>query len=150
MLLAIASLPIAYTLTHIVQFSNHFLHLCIFLLNSIMSYTKNLYDTCQYNSVLNQSVAPIWYILNPIKYEHCRKCRIEKGIIGGQNVSHIDANLVDIENDLRGQTRFYSRCPSNKFLPGKTPSPTLHLRSCQLFDYPEIPKEPPMPRMGCR
>ena len=41
----------------------------------------------------------------PLKYESCSKCRVELGVVGGNNVSIIRGNLVDLENDLRGQTR---------------------------------------------
>ena len=37
---------------------------------------------------------------------------MELGIVGGTGVSQIKGNLVDLENDLRGQTRSASQCPS--------------------------------------
>ena len=76
-----------------------------------MSSNRLIYDTCAYKKTLDESVGPLSYLLNPIKYENCNKCRMELGIVGGSNVSHIRGNLVDLENDLRGQTRGASLLP---------------------------------------
>lgn len=75
------------------------------------------YDECQYNFSLHQSVAPIGYVLDPIKYRHTHLCRPQLGIVGGTAVSHVDANLVAVENDLRGQTRPSTKCPDFKYTP---------------------------------
>ena len=55
--------------------------------------------------------------MDRMKYENCNKCRNEFGLLGGANVSHIKGNLVDLENDLRGQTRPNTRCPDKKYKP---------------------------------
>ncbi len=127
-----------------------------------MSFNKLKYDTCAYKKDLDQSVGPLSYILNPIKYENCNKCRHEFGLVGGSAVSHIRGNLVDLENDLRNQTRPASSCPSKKFQPISgnkinieasqcssarsidiTP---MHLSPCQMIRYPAIPL-PPAPKI---
>jgi hypothetical protein len=133
-----------------------------------MSYTRSAYDACAYSSALNQSVAPLAYVLDPIKFEHCRKCRMEMGIVGGTAVSHIsERQLVDLEADLRGQTRPLTRCPQYLYTPSPagqlTPSieyikpvthPRLegtmrHLPACQLFRTLETPVEPSLPKFSC-
>ena len=76
-----------------------------------MSFNRLSYDTCEYRKTLDQSVSPLSYILNPMKYENCNKCRMELGIVGGSNVSQIAGDLVLLESDLRGQTRPASKCP---------------------------------------
>ena len=38
-----------------------------------MSYNRLRYDQCAYKSELDQSVGPLEYILNPMKYENCQK-----------------------------------------------------------------------------
>ena len=78
-----------------------------------------MYDSCAYNADLHQSVAPLSYILDPVRYENCNKCRVEFGVVGGTAVSHVNGNLVDLENDLRGQNRPNTHCPAYKFLPPK-------------------------------
>jgi len=123
-----------------------------------------IYDSCSYKKELEQSVAPIQYILDPIKYENCQKCRPELGIVGGTAVSHIKGNLVDLENDLRNQNRPNTKCPSYKWVPNEKlqgkeyikpvqhpeiDSSMLHLPSCQMQRFPEVPYPPPMDLYKC-
>jgi len=124
-----------------------------------MSSNRLTYDKCAYRAALQQSVGPVDYMLDPIKYEHCKKCRMELGIVGGTAVSHINGNMVDLESDLRGQTRTGTRCAQYKYIPSAgtmlqsknpiscQPGPEIdtslkHLESCQMVDYQEVPREP--------
>ena len=127
-----------------------------------MSYNRLSYDQCAYQTTINESVGPLEYLLNPMKYENCQKCRHEFGLLGGTNVSHIKGNIVDLENDLRGQTRPTSKCPSKKYAPScsktlnipgnhcnsqRTVDLTpLHLAPCQMIRYPAMPL-PPQPNL---
>ena len=126
-----------------------------------MSANRLSYDECSYKQSLFQSVAPVNYTLDPVKFEHKDKCRMELGTVGGTNVSHIRGNLVDLENDLRGQRHPSTKCSMYKYKP---PSDNVlkseeyikpvahpdidismqHLGSCQMFDYKPVPKEPEM------
>jgi hypothetical protein len=72
------------------------------------------YDECSYRQALAQSIAPINYTLDPLKYEHTGKCRPDINIVGGTHVSHINGNLVDLENSLRGQTVPVTHCSQFK------------------------------------
>lgn len=123
-----------------------------------------IYDDCAYKKNLQQSAAPIQYILDPIKYESCNKCRPELGILGGTAVSHIKGNLVDLENDLRNQNRPSTKCPSFKWLPNEKlqgkeyikpvqhpelDTTKLHLKSCQFQNYPQVPLPPKMDLYQC-
>ena len=65
-----------------------------------MSSNKLIYDECEYNARLRESLGPLKYIINPIKYEHRHKCRMELGVVGGTAVSHVKGNLVDLETEL--------------------------------------------------
>lgn len=128
-----------------------------------MSFNRLKYDECSYKSEITQSVNPLNYILDPIRYEHCNKCRPEFGIVGGTAVSHINGNLVDLENDLRNQTRPNTHCPLYKYLPNERKGKEyikpvehpeldhtkLHLKSCQLFDYKPLPHQPPLNISSC-
>lgn len=122
------------------------------------------YDTCAYEKSLHQSVTPLQYVLDPIKYENCQKCRMELGIVGGTAVSHIKGNLVDLENDLRNQNRPNTHCPSYKFNPkeelrGKEyikpvqhphiDDNMVHLKSCQMIDYKPVPYPPELNLFQC-
>lgn len=130
-----------------------------------MSMNRLRYDTCAYSQALSQSVSPIEFILDPIKYEHCQKCRMELGVVGGTAVSHIQGNLVDLENDLRGQNRPNTHCPCYKHIPTNGPiqgkeyikpvqHPAIdtrmqHLRPCQMINYGPVPLEPQMNLYKC-
>ena len=120
------------------------------------------YDTCAYSKRLEESVAPIGYVIDPIKYEHCGKCRVELGTVGGTAVSHVNGDLVDLENELFNITRPATRCPQYlhhplkpgepihsdiQVHPGRRPNRPvdtrmLHLRPCQMVTYPEVPHPP--------
>jgi hypothetical protein len=140
-----------------------------------MSFNRLRYDDCAYNKELTESVGTLSYILDPSRYENCNKCRMELGIIGGTNVSHIQGNLVDLETDLRGTTRMSSKCPTKKYanncpksedmtscqpdsivLPGNAGNKTrrvdtsfVHLPACQMIRYKPIPLEPEMVPVLC-
>ena len=126
------------------------------------------YDTCAYAKSLGQSVAPLDYMLDPVRYEHCGKCRPELGLVGGTAVSHVKGNLVDLENNLFGIDRPNTRCPDFKFLPPGRDGvvqgreyikpvnhpridtrPTQHLRPCQMHDFPAVPAAKHAPQFQC-
>ena len=81
-----------------------------------MSSNRLSYDTCEYKQRLNESVGPLQYMLNPMRYENCNKCRMDLGVVGGTAVSHIKGNLVDLETDLFGITRNNSLAPNNHYM----------------------------------
>jgi len=124
-----------------------------------MSSNRLIYDSCAYEKRLDESVGPLSYLLNPMKYENINKCRHELGLVGGTDVSQISGNLVDLESDLRGQTRMNTDCPNKKFNPSnggitnnkinisgnysnnkRTIDTTIvHLPPCQMIRYKPIP-----------
>lgn len=131
-----------------------------------MSWSRLSNDSCAYAKTLNQSVHPLSYYLDPIKYENNNKCRNELGLLGGTNVSHVGGNIVDLENDLRGQTREISKCPSREHHPTNTsyikrtnqykPSHSgislnnpQHLKSCQMNTYKHVPLPAPLSVSSC-
>lgn len=125
-----------------------------------MSFNRTIYDTCAYNQNLQESVSTLSYVLSPFRYEHKDKCRHQLGFIGGTAVSHIKGNLVDLDSELRGQTRIISKCGSNQYVPtddgiiknDKTePIDTnmLHLPACQSIMYREVPLPPKMQYNHC-
>lgn len=127
---------------------------------------RTIYDSCAYEQTLSQSLAPLDYVLNPIKYQHNSKCRMELGLVGGTSVSHVSGNMVDLENDLRGANRPSTQCPAYKYLPsdGKTLQgkeyikpvnhPVIdttmnHLPSCQMISYGSVPFVPMNESYSC-
>lgn len=129
-----------------------------------MSSNRLIYDTCAYNKTLNESVGPLSYVLNPMKYENCNKCRNELGLVGGTAVSNIRGNIVDLENDLFGITRVASGCPSYKYHPSANNTIVTrsscgkqriidtrmhHLPSCQMINYRKVGQPSPMNLESC-
>lgn len=125
-----------------------------------------IYDSCAYTKQLGESVAPLDYILDPVKYEHCNKCRIELGLVGGTAVSHVSGNLVDLENNLLGIDRPNTHCPTYKHEPrddhkvqGKeyikpvchpaVDTKMRHLPKCQMHDFPGVPLPVHAPPFTC-
>ena len=139
-----------------------------------MSSNRLMYDTCEYQTRLNENVGTLEYMLNPMRNENCNKCRMELGTVGGTNVSHVKGNLVDLETDLFGITRKASLCPVKKFSSAcakgnmancqpenivingencgqKTVIDTtpLHLRSCNMIKYKPTPMPPKPDYSNC-
>jgi hypothetical protein len=124
------------------------------------------WDQCAYSKAVAESVAPVDYMLDPVKFEHCDKCRNELGLVGGTAVSHIAGNLVDLENNLFGIDRPSTKCPNFMYLPRndltlqgmeyikpvchpKIDTSLHHLKSCQINDYPSIPYPHHTPAFKC-
>ena len=125
-----------------------------------MSFNRSKYDTCSYKQNLQNNVSTLSYILSPINWEHQDKCRHQLGFVGGTSVSHIKGNMVDLESELRGQTRYVSKCGTNLYVPtedgiiknDKTePINTnmLHLPACQSIMYRSVPLPPKMTFNNC-
>ncbi len=126
-----------------------------------------IYDSCAYSYKMGESLAPADYMLDIAAHEHCDKCRVELGIVGGTAVSHVAGSLVDLENDLRGANRPNTRCPAFKYLPsmdgfvqGKEyikpvchpkvdTSMSHHLKPCMFTEYPIIPPAPEQIQFRC-
>lgn len=130
-----------------------------------MSFNRLSYDDCSYKSELAQNVSFLSYMMDPIRYEHCSKCRVETGVVGGTAVSHVKGNMVDLENNLFGIDRPSTHCPAYKYIPTDGPvqgkeyikpvqhpkidTTMSHLKSCQLFDTLSVPHPPQMNLFQC-
>ena len=131
-----------------------------------MSWTRVHTDSCNYKQSLSENVSQLSYLLDPIKFEHCSKCRHELGIVGGTAVGVPNGNMVDLENNLMGIDRPNTRCPSYKYVPSETAivqgkeyiKPVDHpsvdttmkqLRPCQMFSYHDTPQPPLVSTSSC-
>lgn len=120
-----------------------------------MSFNRLKYDTCEYQQELKQSVGTLSYVMSTLPFENCQPCRHELGLVGGNAVSGIKGNMVDLESDLRGQTRILTKCPTRKYTPSNdgfihndmtNPINTqpMHLPACQMISYKRVPAPPPL------
>ena len=125
-----------------------------------MSFNRTKYDNCSYTTDLKSNVDTLGHILSSYRYEHKDKCMHQLGFVGGTAVSHIQGNLVDLDSELRGQTRILTRCPTNKYVPSddnvikndKTEpinTQMKHLPTCQSIMYRSIPLPPPVNMNYC-
>lgn len=132
-----------------------------------MSFNRLSYDNCSYKTNLGDQVSQLSYLLDPVKFENCSKCRHELGIIGGPAVSQIRGNLVDLESDLFSITRPQTSCPELKYLPRsdnkiitneiykpnchrEIDTNKVHLRPCQMINYSQdVPQPPAMQKFSC-
>lgn len=80
------------------------------------SSNKLMYDCCEYEKSLEQSVTPLSYYLYDGKYENGHKCVYDKQFWKPQD-------LVDIESELFNLTRPATKCPSGHYNPNCQASP---------------------------
>ena len=131
-----------------------------------MSFNRPIYDKCAYTKDLKEDATLLSYVLNDVPYKHCEPCRFELGVLGGNQVSKINGQMVDLDSDLRGSTRLLSRCPEFKYQQtnnntsvSKTPydyknltidTSKSDLRTCKpLNTFPELVLEPKIEYASC-
>lgn len=107
-----------------------------------MSFNRLIYDKCSYKQSLQESMKPGKYQLYPGKHNNFKNCRIDFGLIGGNNVSLYKGNLVDLESDLKGQTRQASLCSDKKFMPKYIQTYDSGLPSGKIDCHSELNKLP--------
>ena len=116
--------------------------------------SRLMYDDTVYTEAVKQSTGALGYMLNPIRYVNCRKCRVEQGLVQGQDVSILPGNIVDTESDLSGRTRLNSkydvaayqprcakaagRCVTDSGIPydcDECQPDKRHLKACNIVDH---------------
>lgn len=88
-----------------------------------------IYDDCYYKQYIHGSVSPFVYNMYEGKFENCGKCRKDK-------FYHI-YDLVDVESELRNQTRPMSACGGWKY------NPNTKQPACQTFKSQPVKFESP-------
>lgn len=69
------------------------------------------YDLCAYEKDLSESVSPFAYRTYGGAYENGEKCKKDKFW------KRIDADVIDVESDLKNITRPATKCPGLKYNP---------------------------------
>lgn len=95
--------------------------------------------------------------------QHVKERRHILGLVGGNEVSRAAANLTDVESDLLGITRPFTRSEQEKHLPSTDPmivrknlkntiridTTPVHLRTYQMMAYPAVVGPEPLQKETC-
>ena len=86
------------------------------------SLTRSMYDDCAYKRRITESTDPLLYNINPVAYESCNPCNMYyPGFIRNHASPSfgfgIGPKQIDVDSDLRRQTRLLTNCPSHKYNP---------------------------------
>lgn len=90
------------------------------------SFTKSLYDDCNLAKKEQESTGPYQYMMDPIR-ESQSSCWQNQSPFMHAHFNSIPSSHVDIESELRNQTRHSSKCPSARYDPTKLDN----CRSCK-------------------
>jgi hypothetical protein len=82
------------------------------------SFTKSLYDECNLTKKDQESTGAFKWITDSV-YENKDSCYVNSSPFMHNQFRNIPASSIDVENDLRNQTRLLSKCPSSRFDPNK-------------------------------
>ena len=91
-----------------------------------MAFSRLSYDDCAYSKTLNESTGPFKYVTNPIAHQASEQCFMgypgfNSAMVGNQGIR---PETVDVESELRNQTRLASNCPTKKY------NPKVNCRAC--------------------
>jgi hypothetical protein len=130
-----------------------------------MSFNRTRYDAGAAQQVNTDNTSTLNYTLYPGKFMNDNPCRINLGILGGNNVSLDYNNMVDIESSLRGQTLKLGRTMNSYYQPSCSSCPNCmaglpcgcqdcqkpkrHLPTCQMMRYPPTVLPTPQPVSKC-
>nr|WRJ69775.1 hypothetical protein TetV2_00326 [Oceanusvirus sp.] len=129
-------------------------------------FSRLRYDTCASKAEFRDNVSIFSHTVDVDRFVHSEPCAHKVGLgqtnaastVGPQplpgNIHQAWGQMIAVENDLRGQTRHTSRCPSYKYIPKgdviqnknlfREEAPPLqtdgkeHLGECQMLDYTNL------------
>lgn len=135
-----------------------------------MAFNRLLYDSCTVETEMKQNTSFFDAHMDASRFVHTDPCRHSFGIVGAASgvsavapaatpngdIPKVRGALVELENDLRGQTRPATRCPRYDYAPkvGEVSSEELwkpvkhpvirtdrpfHVDTCQIIDYTPAP-----------
>ncbi len=107
---------------------------------------------------------PCSYVADINAYISPESRRHQLGLVGGNEVSTIKGNIIDLESDLRGITRINTHAPWNKYQPSTTSNIKVtnwktdltintapkHLVEYQSIAYPAVYAPKPIVTEVCR
>jgi|UniRef100_A0A6C0J7L0 hypothetical protein len=91
-----------------------------------------IYDKCFLDAKVKEYNDSLNYALYDGKYYNSSKCRMELGLVGGNNVSLYSGNLVDLESNLLGIQNTATKYATEQNMLNVNLVPQ---DSCQMIDY---------------
>jgi len=95
------------------------------------SFTRSAYDECELKKSMAQSRAPFEWATDSNVVESRESCFEASSPFMHNPFKSIPKESIDIESELRGQTRNLSRCPEHKFDPTKFKPIEIKLNECK-------------------
>tara|TARA_Y100000389_G_C17382900_1_gene475365 strand:- start:400 stop:873 length:474 start_codon:yes stop_codon:yes gene_type:complete len=82
-----------------------------------MSANRKKYDKCCVKEQIDRSTKPFDLLMDPLAFEHNNACRIDVGVVGGNDVSTVgntrhanNGELIDVDSMLKGLDKFQNDC----------------------------------------
>jgi hypothetical protein len=97
---------------------------------SHFSFTRSAYDQCALDKKLQESTGPFNYATDSEIIESKQSCFLGASPFMHNQFPSIPKESIDIESDLRGQTRNLSKCPSQKYNPNQQAPFTSSIKEC--------------------
>jgi hypothetical protein len=97
---------------------------------SHFSFTRNNSDDCALTKRFEESTSPFKYQTDTTVVESLESCDMGVSPFMHNPYRSIPTDSVDIESDLRGQTRVISKCPSRQWNPDMAKPFSSKLKDC--------------------
>lgn len=95
------------------------------------SFTRSMYDDCAITKKDQESSGPFQWVTDKNVIESPKSCFLGASPFMHNPFKSIPNQSVDIESELRGQTRLLSKCINDKYNPNTSPQPAYkNLQDC--------------------
>jgi hypothetical protein len=97
---------------------------------SHFSFSRSLYDECSLAKKDSESKGPFQWVTDKYVKESDESCFQASAPFKHNPINGVPESHLDIESDLRGQTRPLSRCPAAKYDPTQKQAVIAKLKEC--------------------
>jgi len=116
-----------------------------------MSANRKKYDKCCVKEQIDQSTKPFDLLMDPLAFEHSNACRIDIGVVGGNDVSTVgnsrhanNGELIDVDSMLKGLDKFQTDCNKEQKRASLNIGDSVNLRECNFISKPELGTKTPL------
>lgn len=97
---------------------------------SHFSFTRSLYDNCAITKKNQESSSPFQWVTDKNIVESKESCFLGAAPFAHNPFHSIPTESIDIESDLRGQTRYLSKCIDDKYNPSTAKPIDYKINEC--------------------